>query len=135
MITAQQPLTSHLAMAFGAYMLAAAIGGWLKPERWAAILREFKTNDAVTFVTAAFTFALGVALILAHNIWTDVLAGTISAVGWLVALKGLLLMINPMPSFELADRMLEPRFLKPYLALVTALGAALLIAGLTGAWS
>ncbi|MEO1602912.1 MAG: hypothetical protein AAFU49_21075, partial [Pseudomonadota bacterium] len=51
---------------------------------------------------------------------------------WIAALKGLLLMINPTPSLSLADRMLEDRYIKPYLALVTLIGAGLLIVGLTG---
>lgn len=132
MITTQIPLTLSLATAMGAYMLAAAIGGWLKPARWAAILTEFKSNHALTFVTAAFTFALGTALIISHNIWTDLLAGIVSAFGWIAALKGLLLMIDPSPSFDLGERMLQDRYLKPYLIVVAVLGALLLLAGLTG---
>ncbi|MEO1544637.1 MAG: hypothetical protein AAFR75_11550, partial [Pseudomonadota bacterium] len=126
MISTQFPLTLHLATAFGAYMLAAAAGFWVNKDRWSAILAEFKINQALTFVTAALTFALGVALILAHNIWTDTLASIVSAIGWIAALKGLLLMINPTPSLSLADRMLEDRYIKPYLALVTLIGAGLL---------
>ena len=103
MITTQSPLTLSLATAMGAYMLAAAIGGWLKPARWAAILAEFKSNHALTFVTAAFTFALGSALIISHNIWTDLLAGIVSAFGWIASLKGLLLMIDPSPLSILAN--------------------------------
>lgn len=132
MITTQIPLTLSLATAMGAYMLAAAIGGWLKPARWAAILAEFKSNHALTFVTAAFTFALGSALIISHNIWTDLLAGIVSAFGWIASLKGLLLMIDPSPSLDLGERMLQDSFLKPYLIVVAVLGALLLLAGLTG---
>lgn len=132
MMTTSNPLTLSLATAFGAYMLAASIGGWRDPARWLSILNEFRTNPALTFVTAAFTFALGVALILAHNDWSGTLASVVSAIGWIAAAKGLFLMVNPKPSLDLGEKMLQPRFLTPYLSLVSLIGAALLILGLTG---
>lgn len=132
MITTQFPLTLHLATAFGAYMLAAAISGWINRQRWLDILEDIKRSQALTFIAAIFTFAIGTAIVITHNYWTDPLSGTVSAIGWIAATKGLLFMINPRPSFALADTMISNRLLTPYFALVTLVGAALLFVGLTG---
>ncbi|MBU1213366.1 MAG: hypothetical protein KJ587_19185 [Alphaproteobacteria bacterium] len=132
MIHTGNPLTLSLATAFGAYMLAAGIGGLTNTDRWTGILDELRKSPALTFIAGLMAFVLGVAFILAHNRWGDPLAAFISLIGWISALKGLVFVINPEPGFALADQMLEPQVLRIYLAVITGLGALLVVIGLTG---
>ena len=132
MFQTEHALTLSLATAFGAYMLAAGIGALINRDRWLGILEELRKSPALTFIAGLVTFALGVAFVLAHNYWGDPLAIFVSLIGWIAVLKGLLIVIDPTPSFALADKMLQPHILRIYFTVIIGLGTLLVLIGLTG---
>ena len=88
------PLTLDLLVAFGLYCLAAGVGGVLAPERWRGMLEDLE-RPAVSYIAGFAVFAIGVAIILAHNLWTDPLAILVSLLGWGAAIEGLILIATP----------------------------------------
>ncbi len=125
-------LTYALALALGAYMLAAGIGGILDRSRWEDILKELSERPGLSFIAGIVTLALGVTIILAHNDWSGLLAGLISLVGWLAVLEGLVLIAFPKPLMDLAQKLTHPPIMNAFMALTIALGALLILLGLTG---
>jgi len=131
-MTTEHPLTLQLAVAFGAYMLAAAISGFLRPRHWRGILDAIADNDALIYLSGVFAFTVGTALVLVHNHWGDPLAIVISVIGWAALIEGLVLVAVPGPLMSLATSLISSGNQRIFEVVVLALGLALLAAGLTG---
>ncbi|MCH9807612.1 MAG: DUF2065 domain-containing protein [Alphaproteobacteria bacterium] len=132
-MTEDHQLTYALALAIGAYMLAAGLGGIADRSRWEAILAELTDRPGLSFIAGIVTFALGVTIILIHNDWSGLLAGFVSLVGWVAALEGLVLIAFPKPLYDLANKLVQPSLMSAFMALTVALGALLILLGLSGA--
>lgn len=125
-------LTLALAKAMGVYMIAAGISGFISPDRWRLILDQFRADAALTYISGAFVFALGVAIIMAHNIWTDPLSIAVTLIGWVAAIEGIVLIVMPKPLLDFSASLLRPGSTKIFAAFSLILGAVLLLAGLFG---
>lgn len=132
MITTSTVLTLSLAKAFGVYMIAGGLSGLLARGRWEAILVNFREKAGLTYISGVFVFTLGVAIILAHNIWTDPLAVIVSLVGWVAAAEGLVLIAFPDPLLKWASSFVRPGAVKAFAVFTIVFGAVLLVLGLTG---
>ncbi len=126
-------LTSSLAIAFGIYMLAAGAAGVLDRQRWHAVLADLKAQPGLVYISGVFVFALGVALVLVHNDWSNWLAGLVSLIGWGAAIEGIVLILAPAPLLGFAEKLMLPHILSAFIALALTLGALLLLGGLSGA--
>jgi len=104
MITAI-PLTLHLLVVIGLYELAAGIAGLTDRINWRTMLDEFDRSPALTFMTGFMVYVLGSVVVLVHCIWTDPLAIIVSAIGWIAAVEGLLIMTVPGPLFAFSRRL------------------------------
>ncbi|MCA8900115.1 MAG: hypothetical protein KDA53_02585 [Hyphomonas sp.] len=132
-MTTASVLTLSLAKAFGVFYIAAGLGGFLDKGLWPRVMDDLKASPSLSFLTGAFTFALGVALILCHSVWTDPLAGVISFFGWAAAIKGLTFMAFPSGLFALSDAVLRPAVIRAWSVIVILIGIALLALGFTAA--
>ena len=129
-MTTAIPLTLHLLVLIGVYEFAAGIAGLTRRISWLAILDEFDRSPALSFITGFMVFALGGVIILVHCIWSDPLAIIVSAVGWIAAVEGLLLMVAPGPLFAFSRGLVGNQKLISLLAIV--FGLLLILLGLTG---
>jgi len=129
-MTTAIPLTLHLLVLIGVYELAAGAAGLAGRINWAAMLDEFERSPALSFITGFAVYILGGALVLVHNIWTDVPAGIVSAVGWIAAIEGVLIMTVPGPLLAFSRRLVgNSRLISAFAA---AFGIILILLGLTG---
>jgi hypothetical protein len=110
--------------------LAAGIAGLTGTVSWRSLIDEFDRSPSLTFMTGFIVFVLGAITIIAHNIWTDVLAGIVSLLGWIAAAEGLLLMVVPGPLFALSRQLVINQRLVSLLA--AAFGLILVLLGLIG---
>jgi hypothetical protein len=129
-MTTAIPLTLHLLVLIGLYELAAGVAGFTGSISWQAIIDESDRSPALTFITGFMVYALGGVVILFHCIWTDPLAIIVSAIGWIAAVEGLLLMAVPRPLLALSRRLVGNQMLISTLA--TGFGLLLILLGLTG---
>jgi len=129
-MTTAIPLTLHLLILIGLYELAAGLAGFTDSINWRAIIDEFDRSPALTFITGFMVFVLGGVLIIVHSIWTDPLAIIVSAIGWIAAAEGLLLMAKPRALFAISRRLVGNQMLISTLA--TIFGLILIVLGLTG---
>ena len=125
-------VTQLLATFVGLYLMAAGIGLLRERDSYSKMLNEFRDNTALGFVTGAFVFALGAAMVSVHNLWTGPLAIIVSMIAWWTIIKGFCLLAIRNQFLRLADAIaMENGALLGTLIIV--LGTALLAAGLVGA--
>lgn len=132
MLTTSTVLTLSLAKAMGVYMIAGGLSGLISRERWAKILEDFRNNASLTYMSGVFVFVMGVAIILAHNIWTDPLAIVVSLIGWVAAIEGLVLIAWPDPLLKWAFSLMRPGAVRVWAVAIIIVGAVLLLLGVTG---
>ncbi len=124
------PLTLFLAKLIGAYALI--MSAWMLVRRDVALqMIESVSREpvAIAFI-GMIRLAIGLAIVIGHDIWSDATAALVSLVGWLTLIGGLLtLFLPPQTVRHIFARMdYEKRY--PVFALVSfAFGGALLIAG------
>lgn len=86
-------LTIYLARLIG--LLALILdGAFLARGNW--MIRAAAADDPVMLIYAIQSLAIGLAIILGHNVWSGgALPVTVTLVGWLIFAKGLLLLLVP----------------------------------------
>ena len=129
-MTTAIPLTLHLLVLIGLYELAAGIAGLIGRIDWSAMIDEFDRSPALAFVTGFVVFVVGGVMVMSHHHWTDLLAGIVSLIAWIVLAEGLLIMIAARPLLV---------FFRPVAASQRAIstiaalfGIVLIVLGLTG---
>ncbi|HTZ15820.1 MAG TPA: hypothetical protein VMC78_19790 [Mycobacterium sp.] len=71
------------------------------------MLSAFEADPLWSWVTGAFILLFGLVVIALHPYWRGAAAIIISALGWLVAVKGLLLVAGPHTYFSMANAAVE----------------------------
>jgi hypothetical protein len=95
-------LTLDLAKAYGIAIVAVACAALFAPGRMSAVIADFERSAGLSFVTALFALTLGLVLVMAHSLWTDPAAVLVSLFGWIVLVKGILLLAAPEGLFKFA---------------------------------
>ncbi|WP_292988473.1 hypothetical protein [Mycobacterium sp.] len=105
-----QPLqhrTRMFARVIGPYLIAVAAAAALRPTEMKSMLALFEDNPLWSWVTGAFILLLGLVTIALHSYWHGVAAVVVSVVGWMVAVKGLMLVTFPHSYFGVADSAID----------------------------
>ena len=124
-------VTQILAVFIGLYMVAAGIGFLTGRGSYATLIDELRDNTALGYVTGAFVFALGAAMVAVHNLWTGPLAIVVSLVGWGALIEGVLMLAIRRTFLGLVKVVpLTPATLVPCGIAAIVFGAVLAIAGL-----
>ena len=124
-------ITQILAVFLGLYMVAAGIGFLTGRGSYATLIDELRDNTALGYVTGAFVFALGAAMVAVHNLWTGPLAIVVSLAGWGALIEGVLMLAIRRTFLGLVKVVpLTPATLVPFGIAAIVLGAVLAIAGL-----
>jgi hypothetical protein len=129
-MTTAVPLTLNLAILIGLYELIAGIAGLTGRISWPALIHDFEEAPGVTFLSGAVGFMIGGTLILVHPYWNDLTSSLVSAVGWIVFAKGLLIMLAPMQLLKLSERLVVHQKLISCIAI--GFGLFLIFLGVTG---
>ncbi|TLG79254.1 hypothetical protein [Methylocystis sp. B8] len=124
------PLTLFLAKLIGAYALI--MSAWMLVRRDVALqmIESISREPVAIAFIGMIRLAIGLAIVIGHDIWSDAAAALVSLVGWLTLISGVLtLFLPPQTVRDIFSKMgYEKRY--PVFALVSfALGGALLIAG------
>jgi hypothetical protein len=121
-------LTIYLARLIGlsAVLLAVAL-----LVRGNALIMTTVADGPVMLVYAIFSLAAGLAIILGHNVWSGgTLPVIVTLVGWLIFLKGLLLMlVTPETLIPLLERMQQHYHYPFYVVPALIIGLYLTYAG------
>ena len=124
-------VTQILALFLGLYMVAVGIGLFTGHNSYATMIDEFRENTALGFLTGAFTFALGAAMVAVHNLWTGPLAIVVSLIAWWTLIKGVLLLAIRRRYLDLINVVpFTAATAAPFSIAVMVLGVVLFYAGL-----
>ena len=84
-------LTVFLARSLGLFMILLVAGLWL---RGVAAIESSVSNGPLLLGYAIISLAMGVAMVVGHNVWTaGALPLVVTLVGWLVLAKGIVLLL------------------------------------------
>jgi len=125
------PLTLHLAVALGAYIVVASLGMLLAPaDRIDRLYEEMQDSPGLMLAFGVIAFAVGAAWLMAHREWITPLGFAVSIAGWIFVIEGLLMLVAPAVMVRLFA-VVRP-ILRPACVVAILVGALLIFAGLTG---
>ena len=85
----------YLAKLIGPVMAAIGIGMLLNSAVFRILAEQFLSSYALIFLAGLITLFAGIALVLAHNVWTPDWRVIITILGWLSVIGGALRIIAP----------------------------------------
>jgi len=80
-------LVIGIGMAFGLMMEGAG---------YSNVLKEFIANRALIFLTGVLALLAGVAIVNVHNVWVPDWRVIVTVLGWLLVLRGVMLLVFPL---------------------------------------
>lgn len=81
---------------FGLIYLSLGIGMFINTKFYSPILKEYKSNPAMTMLTGVISFVIGFLIVSNHNVWSPEISSVmITLLGWLSMVSGLLILAFP----------------------------------------
>ena len=91
-----RPLTLYLSRLIGLFALALALVMIARRDSFGSITSALVHDPALLFVLGLITLAIGLAMVLGHNIWSGgILPVVITLIGWLQLIRGLVALLTP----------------------------------------
>jgi hypothetical protein len=119
-------LVIGIGMAFGLMMEGAG---------YSNVLKEFIANRALIFLTGVLALLAGVAIVNVHNVWVPDWRVIITVLGWLLVLRGVMLLVFPLTVQVFGDRVAASEAgVTAGAALTFVLGAILCMMGYEHMW-
>ena len=117
-------MTVFLGKLLGVYLIAISIGMLVGGRRSLATLDEMANSGPWMLFSGIVATAVGLALALAHNVWSGgALTIAVTLVGWTALLKGLALLIVPPSTMAAVYRSANfDRYFVVWMILALALG-------------
>lgn len=108
MLTPQQvhDRTRMFARVLGPFLLIVDVAAVLRASDMRTLLSDFSANSAWLWVSGAFILICGLVIVALHQYWHGVAEIIVSALGWLVVLRGVFLLAFPDTFMSLADNMI-----------------------------
>lgn len=103
MSTQQQLRTRMIARVLGPLFIVTAATTLGRGSDMRALLSGFESNPAWPWVTGAFLLLASLVVIALHPYWRGAAAITVSVVGWVLAIRALILMAFPHAFMAAAD--------------------------------
>jgi len=124
------PLTRYLSRLLGVTLLILAVTELAQPAVLTTIGPSILQQPGLLFVSGLLTLAPGVAIVVGHNVWNNAAAAIVSALGWLMAIKGsAVLLVPPSGWMALLEAMHYPSHAVIYSIVPVAAGVYLTYAG------
>ncbi|MGO9743045.1 MAG: hypothetical protein ACLPN5_16345 [Roseiarcus sp.] len=116
--------TTFLGRLLGLYLVAISVGMFVDRRRTLATLDEMALSGPWMLFSGMVATAAGLAVALAHNVWSGgALAIAVTMAGWAALLKGLTLLLVPAERMAAAYKGVGfERFFHAWMVVVLALG-------------
>jgi uncharacterized integral membrane protein len=112
-------VTLYLARLFSLSCLVMCAAMAARPKRTLALISGMMQNEGLVFSLGVMTLIAGIATLVGHHQWSSPLAVFVTGMGWLMAAKGLALMV--MTGAELAGLYRFLGYERRFLAVMTAM--------------
>jgi hypothetical protein len=104
--SAQQTRTRMFSRVLGPFLVVADVTAIARASDMQNLLSQFEANSLWTWVTGAFILLFGLIVVAGHQYWRGPAAIIVSALGWLITLRGLLLFAFPQAFVAAANGMI-----------------------------
>ena len=98
--------TRLFARVLGPFLVIVDVAAVLRASEMRTLLSDFSANSAWPWVSGAFILLGGLVIVALHQHWHGAAAIIISALGWLVIVRGVFLLAFPDTFMSLADNMI-----------------------------
>jgi hypothetical protein len=85
----------YLAKLIGPLLLAIGAGMLLNGRIYGAMAEQYLSNYAMIYLSGLMALTVGIAVVLAHNIWTPNWRVIITLFGWLLVIGGAIRIVYP----------------------------------------
>src|SRR5579864_7898837 len=90
------PRTLFLSKLIGLYCILIGLSMMIRGQATVETVTALLQNSAMTLILGVITLAAGLAMVLAHNIWSgSVLAVVVTLIGWMALVKSLFFLFLP----------------------------------------
>ena len=129
----------YIARLIGPVLLVMAIGMALgllmEGDSYSSLLKEFIGSRALIFITGVLALTAGLAMVNAHNLWVRDWRVIVTILGWLLVLRGIMLLVFPVAVQTIGDRVAGSRSgVIAGAAITFVIGAILSIMGYEDLW-
>jgi hypothetical protein len=109
MSSSQQPQTTTrmFARVLGPFLLIVCFTAAVRTLDMRAVISDFAANALWPWLAGAFVLLGGLIMIAFHQIWRGTAAIIVSLLGWLVVLRGLLLLAFPATFISMANSVVD----------------------------
>lgn len=90
-----QPRTRAFARVLGPFCGIVGATTAARASEMRRLLTDFEASPVWAWVTGSFVLLIGIAIVALHPYWRGAAAATVSVLGWIFALRGLLLLAFP----------------------------------------
>lgn len=101
-----QARTRMFARVLGLFLVIVDVTAVARASDMQSLLAQFEANSLWTWVTGAFVLLFGLIVVAAHQSWHGAAAIIVSLLGWLITLRGLLLLAFPRAFVSVANSMI-----------------------------
>jgi len=101
-----QTRTRMFSRVLGPFLVIVDVTAIARASDMQKLLSQFEANSLWTWITGAFILAFGLIIVAAHQYWRGAAAIIVSVLGWLVTLRGLLLLAFPQVFVSVANSMI-----------------------------
>lgn len=124
-------LSLFLAKLLGLYTVIVCIAFLVRRKDVPVLVDAWMKDTPLMVVSGAFTLILGLAIVLAHNVWTPDWRGAVTLLGWMGVLKGVLRLFLPTSARSWAKGMVDSPWYALVLLVFFAVGVWLTYVGFT----
>jgi hypothetical protein len=97
--------TRMFSRVLGPFLVMVDVTAVTRASEMQTLLSQFEANSLWTWVTGAFVLVFGLVIIAGHQYWRGAAAIIVSVLGWLVTMRGLLLLAFPKVFVSVANSM------------------------------
>ena len=129
------PLTIFLSRLIGLFVLILAMAEVMHKSEMLEVTSELIKAPGLLFILGMFTLLAGLAMVLAHNVWTGgATSVVVTGVGWVLLIRGIVFVaISPSNAAGMLEVMHFADYYYIYVAISVLLGFYLTFAGFSAA--
>ncbi len=101
-----QTSTRMFSRVLGPFLVIVDITAVVRAPDTRAVLSEFEASSLWSWVAGAFVLIFGLVIVAGHQYWRGVAPIIVSVLGWLITLRGLLLLAFPKVFVSVANSMI-----------------------------
>ena len=125
-------LVNYLAQLWGFSLIVVSLAFLVNPKNTKTIFR-LAEDEKILFLVGIINVILGVALVLAYNIWASNWKTIITIIGWLVVIRGCLILFLPDFVKEMVEKVKRNTdWIPPVFVVCVLLGCFLVYMGFVG---